>query len=195
MKKLCISTALALSLTLTAVAHADSIKGKVGITARLGFVIPSDNESDFLHNETDVGVVGGGGLIFGIDDHLAGEFEITRSAFGSETGDFGMTDLALGVQYRFQPRSPLVPYIGAGLDILLSDYDPHDRSIRDVDTTVGVHLSGGIDYFFHKRMALNAEGKILIAPDADITNRFGDHVGNFDPSNFSATVGLRYFFN
>lgn len=38
--------------------------------------------------------------------------------------------------------------------------------------------------------------KIIAAPDADITDRpSGSNAGKFDPSSFSTTVGLRYFFN
>lgn len=201
MKRLILSSALVLAASLaSATAHADSIKGKIGLTGRVGFIAPSDNENDdgasrFLPNETDIGFVGGGGLIIGLDDTIAAEFEVTRSVFGSETGDFGMTDISLGGQYRIQPRAKMVPYIGAGLDILISDYDSHYVGPRDVDTTVGAHVSAGIDYFIQRRVALNAEARVLIAPDADITDKFGDHRGNFDPTNLTATVGIRYFFN
>jgi outer membrane protein len=41
---------------------------------------------------------------------------------------------------------------------------------------------------------LTAEAKLLVAPDADITGPFGK-VGNFDPTAFSTTFGVRYFFN
>jgi len=196
MKKHLIVACLAAIIALAAGnAGADSIKGRVGLTGKLGFIVPSDNESDFLTNHTDSGFIGGGGIIYGLDDHFAVLFEGTRSTFGSETGDFGVTDLAFGGQYRFaSPRSRLVPYLGAGLDILLADYDPYDGSSQDVDTTLGVHVTGGVDYFVAKQVALNAELKGVITGEADITNRFGDHVGNFDGSGFAGTVGVRYFF-
>jgi outer membrane protein len=63
-----------------------------------------------------------------------------------------------------------------------------------VDTTVGAHLSAGVDYFIAKQFALTAEAKVVAAPNTDITLG-GNHTGNFDPSSFSGTVGLRYFFN
>ncbi|GFO55371.1 outer membrane protein [Geomonas sp. Red276] len=196
MKKLIIAC-LAATLSLTAAtAGAESISGRVGLTGRVGFQVPADNESDFFHNSTDTGIVGGGGIIYGIDSRFAVEAEVTRSGFGSETGDFGVTDVSFGGQYRFANLDRrFVPYLGAGLDILLSDYYPYGGGTRDVDTTVGVHLSGGLDYFIQRQLAFTAELKGVLAPDTDINDRFGTHVGNFDPSSFSGTFGLRYFFN
>jgi outer membrane protein len=110
--------------------------------------------------------------------------------FSSNNGDFGVTNVTLGAQYRFALSQPkLVPYLGAGLDILLIDADQG----RDVDTTVGVHASAGVDYFIMKQLALTAEAKLVVAPDADIRGPGGN--GNFDPNSFSTTFGVRYFFN
>ena len=197
MKKLIIITCLASAIAMTAgTAMADSIQGRLGVTGKIGFLIPADNDSDFFNNKTDTGFVGGASLIYGIDDHFAAELEVSRTAFGSQTGDFGITNVSLGAQYRFAlANHQLVPFLGAGVDILVSDYDPNDGSSQSVDTTVGAHLSAGVDYFIAKQLALTAEAKLVAAPNADITNGFGDHTGNFDPSSFSGTVGLRYFFN
>lgn len=198
MKKLIVFVCLATTISLTAgQAMADSIRGKVGVTGRIGLLSPADNNAEFIDNRTDVGFVGGAGVIFGIDDHFAAELEVSRSDFDSDTGDFGVTDVSLGGQYRFAlQQRQLVPYVGAGLDILVSDYDQFGGARSDVDTTVGVHVSGGVDYFLLKNLALTAEAKLVAAPDADITDRqTGANAGEFDPSSFSTTVGLRYFFN
>jgi outer membrane protein len=196
MKKLIVMTCLASAVAMTAgTAMADSIKGQLGVTGKIGFLVPADNDSDFFNNKTDVGFVGGASLIYGLDDHFAAELEVSRTQFGSETGDFGVTDISIGGQYRFAlPSHQLVPFVGVGLDVLVSDYDPYSGATRDVDTTVGAHLSGGVDYFISKHLALTAEAKLVAAPDTSITDRFGDHRGDFDPSSFSTTVGLRYFF-
>ncbi|MBT1072397.1 outer membrane beta-barrel protein [Pelotalea chapellei] len=195
MKKLIAITCLATTIMASGSAMADSIKGKVGVTGRLGFLIPSDNETDIRNNRTDAGFIGGGGVIYGIDDHFAAELDITRAMFGSDTGDFGVTNYSLGGQYRFAlPNPQFVPYAGLGLDILVSDYDPDNGTKRDVDTTVGFHVSGGVDYFILKQVALTGEAKFVVAPDTSITSN-GSHRGDFDPTSFSSTVGIRYFFN
>lgn len=192
MKKLLVLACAAATFSLaTGSADADSIKGKIGVTGKIGFLIPSDGDIGPYKNETDAGFIGGGGILYGIDDHFAAEFDITRSDFGSDFGDFGVTNVAIGAQYRFILAQPkLVPYVGAGLDILISDADKG----RDVDTTVGVHASCGIDYFIMKQLALTAEAKLVVAPDADIKGSSGK-LGNFDPTSLSTTFGIRYFFN
>jgi outer membrane protein len=89
----------------------------------------------------------------------------------------------------------LVPYVGVGLDILVSDYKrDFDGRNLDVDTTVGAHVTGGVDYFLKDQLALTAEIKTLLAPNTDIYDS-GHRVGDFDPSSFSSTFGVRYFFN
>ena len=200
MKKLITLACLAATVSLASgTAMADSIKGRLGVTGKVGFLVPADNDAEYSNNRTnrtDKGLIGGGGLLYGIGDNFAAEFDVTGSSFGSDTGDFSVANISLGGQYRFtlpQIRK-LVPYAGVGLDILATDYDPNDGTGRHVDTTVGVHASGGVDYFIQEHLALSAEAKIVAAPDADISAR-GQRSGDFDPTSFSSTFGVRYFFN
>lgn len=196
MKKLIVLVCLMGMVTLGAAnAMAENIAGRLGITGRLGFINPATSDAGDFKLETDAAFLGGGGLIYGIDRHFAAEIDVTRSKFGSnkvsgaDTGDFGITNISLGAQYRFDIAHPRwVPFVGAGLDILLNDYNR-----GSVDNTVGVHFSGGVDYFFMKQLAATAEIKVVVAPEADINSSpFG--TGHFDPSSFSSTLGIRYFF-
>ncbi|HKZ18081.1 MAG TPA: outer membrane beta-barrel protein [Geobacteraceae bacterium] len=185
-------------------AMADSIKGRVGLTGRVGFAIPADSDINGVKVDTETGFIGGGGIIYGITDNIATELDVTHASYGSGTivapapfggSDFDTTNISLGVQYRFTnlPISKLVPYVGGGLDILVNDAST--GGISDIDTVVGGHLSGGVDYFLLKELALTTEVKGVLAPDADIHNSGGAKIGNFDPNNFSMTFGVRYFFN
>lgn len=202
MRKLVILACLAASVSLaTGTAMADSIKGRLGVTGRIGMLNTGDSDYVDSRIKPDIGIIGGGGLIYGIDNKFAAEIDVTRSAFGSDyprsgnAGDFGVTNISLGGQYRFEiSNSKMVPFIGAGLDILISDYDAPNKVKHDVETTVGVHASGGVDYFILRQVALTAEAKLVAAPEADIKDSSGKK-GNFDPSNISATVGVRFFFN
>lgn len=204
MKRLFVLACLAAAISLTTgTAFADSIQGRVGVTGKIGFLIPNDSDYGNFKLETDAGFVGGGGFIYGIDKNFAAEIDVTRTEFGSNlvdgtnTGDFGITNVSLGAQYRFTLAQPkLVPYVGAGLDVLLIDYDPAgiSNSGHDVDTTVGVHLSVGLDYFIMKQLALTTEAKAVVAHETNIKGPSGPQ-GNFDPSSFSTTFGVRYFFN
>jgi outer membrane protein len=186
---------------------ADSIQNRFGVTGRLGFLIPADSEftdsSRSRKSDTDVGVIGGGGFIYGIDKNWAAELDITHAAFrahdglGFQDSDFATTNISMGAQYRFLnlPVKYLVPYAGAGLDILINDFSPVDGSSGEVDSVVGVHASGGVDYFVLRQLAVTGQLKGVLAPDADIRDSRGAKVGNFDPSSLSVTFGVRYFFN
>jgi outer membrane protein len=205
MTKRLIMLCLAVMFILTAgTALADSIRGRLGLTGRLGFAVPADSEINGSNVDTDTGFNGGGGFIYGLTDNIATDLDITHASYGSSTlvapapfgnSDFDTTNISLGVQYRFinLTMSKLVPYAGAGLDILINSASTD--GISDVDNVVGVHVSGGVDYFILKELALTAEMKGVLAPDADIHNSVGAKIGNFDPNSFSMTLGVRYFFN
>lgn len=191
-------TVFTLVLTAGVAVAADSIQGRLGVTGRLGFLVPSDSElfGNPSNLDTDVGFIGGGGFIYGIDKNFAVELDITNTEFdakwgGSKVGDFNTTNLSLGAQYRFVDMTVknLVPYVGAGLDILFSDFNN-----ADVDTVAGVHVSGGVDYFIMKQLAVTAELKGVVAPESDIKYG-GEKIGNYDPMSLSMTFGVRYFFN
>lgn len=207
MKRSFIVYCLVLSIVLVAgTATADNIQGRIGVTGRIGFLVPSDSEAFELFPsvqklDTDVGFVGGGGFIYGINKNFAAELDITHTGFdadlaGLKGGDFETTNISLGAQYRFVdiPVKKLVPYVGAGLDILVNNFTFANGTNADVDTVAGVHLSGGADYFILRQLALTAELKGILAPDADI-NVGGGKIGNYDPTNISMTFGVRYFFN
>jgi len=92
-----------------------------------------------------------------------------------------------------EPQPKLVPFVGAGIDILLTEHTRPNGIKANVDNSFGVHLSGGADYFFLKGVAVTAELKGVLAVDADIRTPSGS--GHLDPSSLSGTVGVRYFFN
>jgi len=208
MKRTVVFMCLALFFILSAsiAMAADSISGKVGISGQIGFLVPSDSEAfepftPSYNLESDVGFIGGGGLIYGINKNLAIECNITYTEFaakiaGIQEGDFDTTNIAFGVQYRFVdiPVPHLVPYAGGGLDILMNGFSSSYGNSLDVDTVAGVHVCGGVDYFILPQLALNAELKGVLAPDADI-NYSGIKVGNYDPTSLSMTFGVRFFFN
>ena len=195
---LVLGVATMLTLAAGTAMAAESIKDRLGVTGRIGFIVPADSEAVaggvVVNRNTDVGFIGGGGFIYGITDHIAAELDITHASFGSsgET-DFDTTNISFGVQYRFLnvPVQHLVPYVGGGLDILLNDAS----SGFDVDNVGGGHANAGLDYFLQRQIALTVDLKGVLAPNADFHNAAGAKIGEFDPTSFSTTVGVRYFFN
>jgi outer membrane protein len=197
MGKLLLLTACAvLTACLAGNAAASDLRGRLAVTGRMGVINPANSERDLagvgtLVVSTDAGFIGGGGFLFGVDDNIAAELDITRSAFhASGYGQAEVTNLSIGAQYRLPEKQRLIPYAGAGIDVLINDL-PHNS----VNTVLGIHVAAGVDYVLQRQILLTAEVKGVEAFSADVKDFSGVKVGQFDPSNFAFTVGARFFFN
>lgn len=194
MRKLILLACMAVAMTFPATdAMAESIKGKVGITVRGGFI--------GVVIEDQTGWAANAGFIYGLTDNLAVEADATYSEYDLE--DLGVKvakaktiDASLGIQCRFIPKSSVVPYVGAGFDVILNEFKDDAGSNGDLgtDKSFGGHLSVGVDIFMSKHVALNAEFKGVLATKARIRHSSGDSGEQFNPSNFSGLFGLRVFF-
>jgi OmpA-OmpF porin, OOP family len=225
MKKILLfATAVLLLFANTALA--DSIAGKVGVTARGGasYIFNSEFTVEGLASFASGGVIaekdikpgigwtGGLGIMYGITDNLAVNFDalylqVNVKGKSDVTGEItlgtGKTiDFALGAQWRFMPQSRFVPYVGAGLDVLVNRFSVDDQfaaisgstSGLDVATTFGGHLSVGGDFFITPNIALNAEIRGLLSTTGDMKDDTGFVPAKYNPSNISGFIGLRYFF-
>src|SRR6266702_1477769 len=106
-RKLVVFCAAAL-LTLVAgtAMAADSIQGRLGVTGKIGFIVPADSDAGVtgvvVSRKSDGGFIAGGRLIYGLSGNIGGEFDLTRASFGAGGGvDFDTPNISLGVQYRF----------------------------------------------------------------------------------------------
>jgi len=196
MRKFLLLTACAvLTAFLAGNAAADELRGRLAVTGRLGVTNPANGElrsdAGTLVVSTDPGFIGGGGFLFGVDDNVAIELDVTQSTYHtSKFGTAGVTNLSMGAQYRLPEKQRFVPYLGAGLDVLINDLPDNTAN-----TVLGLHLAAGIDYMLLRQLALNAELKGVEAFSADVKGFNGSKVGEFDPSNVAFTVGARFFFN
>jgi outer membrane protein len=222
MKKMILFVSAVLLLSANA-AMADSIAGKVGITGRFGasyvvdskWTIGGTGMSEDI--KADLGYSAGGGVMYGITDNLAVNFDVNYlQAALNATGQIGgssvaimfgrgkTVDFALGAQWRFVPKSQFVPYVEAGLDVLWNniDVDPGFAGGMggvpnlSVGTTFGGHLSVGGDFFFNRHVALNAEIRGLLSTQGDVKANSGVNTvfAKYDPSNISAFLGMKFFF-
>ena len=197
MRKFCMlcTSAVLITAALAGTAAAEGLRGRLAATGRLGITNPAESEKNSdagrLVVPTDAGIIGGGGFMFGVDETIAVELNLTRSTY--HTSGFGradVTNLSVGAQYRFPERQRLVPYGGGGVDVLINDL-----SQGYANTTIGAHLSGGVDYVVNRQVALNAELKGVESFSADVEAGNGTKLGKFDPSSLSLTFGVRFFFN
>lgn len=177
-------------------AAAEELRGRLAVTGRIGVTNPANSELDVagvgrLIVTADPGILGGGGFLFGVDESIAVELDVTRSSYHtSRFGTAEVTTISMGAQYRFPERERFIPYGGAGLDVLINDLSDHTAN-----TVLGLHLAAGVDYMLSRQVALNLELKGIEAYSAKVKNFNGTKVGELDPTNLACTVGARFFFN
>lgn len=221
MKKIVLFATAAL-LLLAGTAMAESIAGKVGVTLRGGAAYVFDSQwKDVMQparkNITaETGWTGGGGIMYGINDNLALTFDVIYLQAGLNAGTFSGTeykigtgktvDFALGAQWYFMPKSRVVPYVGAGIDVMwntLSLNTELETALNQsglslkIDPTYGGHLSAGADFFITPNIALNAEIRGLYSTKGNIKLEYGVQsldMGEYNPSNISGFLGIRFFF-
>ncbi len=191
-------------------AGAESLKGRLGITGQVGFIAPVKSEftpgfvaANGLPSSTlrpDTGFAGGGGLIFGLTDNVAleaGVIQTTKMDYdnlGVTALKIMSTNVSLGAQYRNNFAPDMSAYLGAGVDVLLSDVEDARGNNGDVDTVVGGHANVGGDYFLTKSLALNFDLRGVFFPEADVKGA-GLTVAKYDPIGFVALFGVRFFLN
>jgi outer membrane protein len=189
------------SALLSSAAMAESINGRLGVTGKIGFVAPlqditsvHDATLNYSDAKIDTGFAGGGGLIYGLNDRFALEFDVTLApscsvtSTNSNLGDLQTTDISLGLQYRFMTERHLVPYLGAGLDFIKGDI-----ANSSVDWSYGGHVDAGVDYFLNKSIALTADFRYVVGSESDIHNSKIGNVGKYNPMSVVGTVGVRLF--
>jgi len=182
----------------TSTVLADNIGGRLGLTGKAGVLMPLKNDFISGTSESKTGFAAGGGLIYGINSNFAAELDITHvpsldvEISGSKAFEASITDLSLGIQYRFMPEKHLVPFIGAGVDFIKGDLEHVAGNSHDLDWTAGGHVNAGVDYFVTRGIALTADFKGIFAAAGDIKTG-SIKVGEYDPTSFVGTFGVRLF--
>jgi len=190
---------IAILLVQTSTAMADTIANRFGFTARVGGAIPGKlDDAELINGSTDTedGVAWNGGFIYGFNDNIAGELEVSYlpgldvEIRGVKAYEAKMTDYAIGLQYRFMPKNQLVPYLGAGFDFIKGDLEHVNGNKYDLEWTWGGHISAGLDWFLTKGIALSADLRGTAAVSGDI-DRGDTKVNEYDPFWVQGTVGVR----
>lgn len=191
--------AIAIATLSTASAGAAGIDGRLGIFGKLGAFVPL--KGDFVSGTTGskTGFATGGGLVYGFGGCFAAELDVTHvpsldvKNAGIQTYEASFTDLALGLQYRFIPDNRMVPYLGAGVDLIKGELEHSTTGTQfDLDWTVGGHLNAGLDYFITRGVALTTDLRVVYAAKGDVTISDAE-VGRYNPTSFIGSVGIRLF--
>lgn len=215
-KLLVVAMGIALLAASVGTAGAESIKGRLGITGQVGFMVPSSSEYDpnFINAvaastgstlssqlKVDSNFAGGGGLIYGLTDNLALEAhviytpELDINNAGMKVLQLDTTNASLGLQLRSNIEEDMAAYIGGGVDVLISNVQDASGVDGKVSTVVGGHVNAGGDYFLTKSWALNLDVRGVFFPDADIKGNNGIRVAQYNPISFVALFGVRFFIN
>lgn len=202
MRRIMTMTAVVL-IMVPAAACADSIAGRFGITGKAGVMAPLRDH--FIRSDTITGTskakesfAGGGGFIYGLGDHAALEIEALRvpnidvEIGGAKVYEASLTDLSVGLQYRFAPDCRLVPLVGAGADFIKGELDSTAGAGYSLDWTVGGHVDVGADWFITRGIAFSIDLRGVYTPRGTI--KAGDaKVGRYDPLSLIGTIGVRLF--
>jgi outer membrane protein len=179
-------------------AFAAGINGRLGITGKAGALVPLHDDFISSTSHSEAGIAAGGGVILGLCSNLAAELDVTRllksdvKLSGSKAYEASLTDIALGLQYRFAADNRLVPFIGGGADFVRGELKHVSGTSYDLDWTVGGHINLGFDYFVTRGIALTVDARGLYTADGDV-RRSGTRAGSYDPMSFIGTAGIRLF--
>ena len=190
------------SAILIGTTSAKDINGRLGISGKIGFTVPSGtivNNSAQTELNSDSNFTTGGGLVFGLSSWLALEADVTytpQTDFklnGQKVFKMETIIPSIGLQVRNNIlEDHLAAYLGGGVDLLVAYPTDSAGNKADVDTVVGGHINGGGDYFITKNFALNLDLRGIFFRKTDITSG-STKFGEYDPITFVATVGAKWF--
>lgn len=133
-------------------------------------------------------------LILGYTQHSA---EIIGSAAGDL--DLGSTLLlppVLSLQYHFQPKSKLSPYLGVGVIYAMWFGTNKGRSVEKVDYSneFGYSLQAGMDYAITDQWSLNLDVKKVFIDTTISVNDGAINARNVDLDPLVASIGIGFRF-
>lgn len=207
-------TACAAALGLASTAHAeatmDKHAGLLMVNVRLTDVDPSSGSAitaggvdTGLKTDVSSSVIPSLGITYFFTDNIAAELiagtsHHTIKAVGPGTDvvvrKTWVLPPTLSLQYHFNPKGQISPYVGAGLNYMIF-YSGHDYNgfTTKVHDGVGESLQAGADMAISQKVSLNVDvKKIFFRTDADINGGALHSRARLDPWVFSAGVGYRF---
>lgn len=195
MHKWIVLTVAAYVLAAGPVWAADGIAGRFGMTVKGGVLAPLRDEMIDTTSGSRPSLAYGGGILYGFTRHLAGEVDVSHAPSlqvkqsGQKVGEASLTHIALGVQYRVTPDAGVVPYLGAGVDVIKGEFTNNGGDKFVLDWTYGGYVAAGIDVFITRGIAFTADARGMYAAPG----RMGATRLDYDPTSLVGTVGFRLF--
>lgn len=198
-----------LLLSLTGLSY--GVRSGMGISA--GYALPAN--TNFA-----------GGLMYGVNfcveitqyfaielSGLRFQSNVTGAADSLSDGKLTVMPVQLSIQGRYPINKQFVPYVSGGggyyvnsfaIDSQITDaWNAVDFDIEEkIENAIGFHIGAGIDYFFNRRLAINADFKYCICKTTgswSLTDRVtaattsGD-IDDIDLNIIMITAGVKIFF-
>lgn len=210
-KKLAISlSAATLSMAYVVPSYASDVEDPWLIRVRAINIVPDES--------ADIDVIGGDAEIsnrlvpeldisYFFTENIAAELilatnphdvSVTNTALGDvDLGDVTLLPPTINLQYHFDPRGAIRPYIGAGVNYtFFYDNDPGDAVSVNYDNGFGLSLQGGVDIPVNGTYFVNFDvKKVFLGTDVVVDAGPAGVVGadvDIDPWIFGVGVGRRF---
>jgi outer membrane protein len=185
-------------------ANAQDIGNKFGIGTSATYYFPQDD--DLLGTSVDLDDDIGGGLNFTYIVVPRFALELAWNYFktdikhgGLEVGEITIQPLLLTCWFRILPEGPVVPYIGGGVGYYFIEFDISSEAkeeakargaalAEDVDDSLGLHASAGLDWFITDNFAINLETRYFWT-EADVQGKEGSTTVNGDIDLAALVIG------
>jgi outer membrane protein len=120
---------------------------------------------------------------------------------GLMEGKLSMFPIQLSLRGNFPLKANINPYLSAGLGYYLNNFSVIGITIPEIDEIVhdalGLHFGGGVDYFFHENMAVNADLRFCLVKAGAWETYLGEptrKIGDINLGSFMLGIGIKYFF-
>jgi outer membrane protein W len=122
---------------------------------------------------------------------------VKEDALKLSKGKLLMVPIQLSLQGHFPLKNNFILYLICGLGYYLNSFSSRIPELDEqLNNSLGIHFGGGVDYFFHKNIALSADLCFCrVEPNVSITY-LGERwlMGDVNLSSFILGIGVKYFF-
>lgn len=194
------------------VSFAQDMEGKIGLGARVAYVNYTEDEYDAygeeLDTEADDAAMVGINLTYFVHRYFSFELsadyvETDLEISGADAGELTQIPVLLSGRMHFKTNPNVNPYLAFGVGYFFNDFDSNPQTIKsfygsgadaDVDSGLGYHLGGGIEFFISEKSAVNLDLKYIWTDFDAAVNVPGFTEEEFEINPFVMGLGIKYYF-
>ena len=119
----------------------------------------------------------------------------------AENGKLSITPLTFSLQYRYEGKSPLVPYILIGVGFYLYHFAPEageEGMTADVAHRMALHVGAGLDYFVSRHVGFGVDVRYTpvstFVQPYSVVNPFPNDYPKIHLDTLAVTGVVKYYF-